>query len=90
MLSEYKPLIKNQEGLALTGVAQWIECQPANQNVTSWIPSQGTCLGFRTGQVPSRGCTRGNHKLTFLSLSPSLSLCLKQANKNLFKKLRRD
>ena len=31
--------------LALTGVAQWIECWPANQRVLSLIPSQGTCLG---------------------------------------------
>ena len=30
------------------------------------------------GQVPSGGCTRGNHTLMFLSLSsPSLPLCLK-------------
>ena len=29
----------------LAGVAQWIECQPANQRVTGSIPSQGTCLG---------------------------------------------
>ena len=28
--------------LALPGVAQWVEHQPANQKVTSWIPSQGT------------------------------------------------
>ena len=33
--------------LALTGVAQWIERQPANQRVASSIPSQGTCLGCR-------------------------------------------
>ena len=31
---------------ALAGVAQWIECWPANQKVTSSIPSQGTCLGL--------------------------------------------
>ena len=31
--------------LALAGVAQWIECQPANQRVAGSIPSQGTCLG---------------------------------------------
>ena len=36
-------------GKALTGVTQWIECQPANQRVTSSIPSQGTCLGFGPG-----------------------------------------
>ena len=29
---------------ALAGVAQWIECQPANQKVAGWIPSQGTFL----------------------------------------------
>ena len=32
---------------ALAGVAQWIECWPANQKVTGSIPSQGTCLGYR-------------------------------------------
>ena len=31
--------------MALAGVAQWIELQPANQRVASLIPSQGTCLG---------------------------------------------
>ena len=29
------------------------------------------------GQVPSRGRVRGNHTLVFVSLSPSLPLCLK-------------
>ena len=33
----------------LAGVAQWIECQPANQRVEGSIPSQGTCLGCRPG-----------------------------------------
>ena len=36
-------------GLALAGVAQWIECWPANQRVTNWIPNQGTRLGCRQG-----------------------------------------
>ena len=31
--------------LALAGVAQWIECRPANQRIAGLIPSQGTCLG---------------------------------------------
>ena len=35
--------------LALAGVAQWIECGPANQRVASSIPSDGTCLGCRPG-----------------------------------------
>ena len=31
--------------LALAGVAQWIECGPANQRVAGSILSQGMCLG---------------------------------------------
>ena len=34
---------------ALAGVAQWTECQPANQRVASSIPSQGTYLGLEPG-----------------------------------------
>ena len=34
---------------ALAGVAQWIECWPANQRVAGSIPSQGTCLGYWQG-----------------------------------------
>ena len=34
---------------ALADVAQWIEYWPANQRVTSLIPSQGTCLGYGPG-----------------------------------------
>ena len=33
----------------LAGVAQWIECRPANQRVAGLIPSQGTCLGCGPG-----------------------------------------
>ena len=45
-------------------MAQWIECQPANQRVGAhaWV----------VGWVPGRGCTRGNHTLMFLFLSFSL------------------
>ena len=42
---------------ALAGVAQWIECQPANQKVTGLIPSQGTCLGC--GPDPEVAHARG-------------------------------
>ena len=35
--------------LALAGVAQWIECQPANQTVAVLIASEGTCLGCGPG-----------------------------------------
>ena len=38
------------------------------------------------GQVPSRGHTRDNHTLMFLSLSPSLPSCLSKINKILKKK----
>ena len=34
---------------ALAGVAQWIECQPANPRVAGLIPSQGTRLGCGLG-----------------------------------------
>ena len=57
----YSEVNKTVSG-ALAGVAQWIECQPVNQMVTSLIPSQGTC------QVPSGEHVRGNHTLMFLSL----------------------
>ena len=42
-----KPIKKWAKALAV--VAQWIECRPANQRVTSSIFSQGTCLGCRPG-----------------------------------------
>ena len=51
--------------MALAEVAQWIECGPVNQRVSSLIPSQATCLG------PQCGVLRGNHTLMFLSLSYS-------------------
>ena len=38
-----------KENAALAGVAQWIECQPANQRVDGCIPSQGSRLGGRPG-----------------------------------------
>ena len=41
-------LLRKMEG-ALAGVAQWVECQPVNREVTGLIPSQGTCLGCGSG-----------------------------------------
>ena len=66
---------------ALAGVAQWIECRPANQRVASSIPRQRTCLGCGPGP-PWRGVwgggggggggsARGNH-----TIDASLSLFL--------------
>ena len=47
-------------GYALAGVAQWIEHWPADQRVIGLTPSQGTCLGCRTG--PWLGvCERQQH-----------------------------
>ena len=45
----HKESTQKLEAVALAGVAQWIEHQPANQRVASLIPSQGTCLGCRPG-----------------------------------------
>ena len=42
-------MVLNSFTVALAGVAQWIECQPANQKVAGLIPSQGTCLGCGPG-----------------------------------------
>ena len=45
----YNNELSEREIKALAGVAQWIECLPANQRVASSIPNQGTCLGCRPG-----------------------------------------
>ena len=63
----------NYEIIAVVGVAQWIECWPLNQKVTSSIPTEGTCLGCGPGGVMQEAtdqcisCT-----LMFLSLSISV------------------
>ena len=54
--------------VALAGVAQWIECQTANQKVTGLIPSQGTCLGCGPGTQYSP-CERQRYIDVSLSLS---------------------
>ena len=53
---------------AMAGVAQWIECWRVNQKVSSSIPVRA--YAWAVGQVPSRGCPRGNHTLMFPSLLP--------------------
>ena len=60
--------------LALAGVAQWIEGQPANQRIAGSIPNQGTCLGCRLG--PQLGPHERQPHI-HVSLSPLLPLCLK-------------
>ena len=58
-------ILKRYKEVALAAVAQWIEHWPVNRRVTSYIPSQGTCLGGRSH--PQQGAARGNHTLTYLS-----------------------
>ena len=60
--------------MALAGVAQWVERQPANRKVAGSIPSQGTSLDYRPG--PQLGmCERQliNISLAHRCFSPSLS-----------------
>ena len=44
--------------LTLAGVAQWIECQPVNQEIAGSIPVRAHA--WVVGQVPSWGHARGN------------------------------
>ena len=66
-----------KEDIALTGVAQWIECQPASRRVTGSIPTQGTYMpGFRAGS-PVGDMREATDGCFSPSLSPSLPLSLK-------------
>ena len=70
---------------ALAGVAQWIECLPANLRVTGSIPCQGTRLGSRPG--PQLGvCER---QPTDVSLPLSLPSPLSE-NKYFLKRVGQD
>ena len=61
------------------GLMDWaLACE---LGVTGLVPGWGTCLGYGPGQVPIRGCVRGNHTLMFLSFSFSLSSPLSKINK---------
>ena len=58
---------------ALTGMAQWTECQSVNQKVVGLIPGQGTCLDGGPG--PRLGmCKRqpNDVSLAHQCFSPSL------------------
>ena len=55
-------------------MAQWIECRPVNQRITSSIPGQGTCLGCEPG--PLYGAYERQPHIS-PSLSPSLLFSLK-------------
>ena len=61
--------------ITLAVVTQWIEHWPANQKVTSSIPSQGKYLGC--GQFPGWGCVWGaSDRLFFSHISVSLPFFL--------------
>ena len=70
-----KCTIKINFTFTLAGVAQWIECRPANQGVAHSIPSQCTCLGCRPGPQwgPHKGQSHIDVSLHF-SLFPSLKI----------------
>ena len=68
-----KITIMKMKSIALAGVAQWIELQSANQKVFGLIPSQGTCLGCRSG--PQLGtCERQLIDVSLTNQYISLSL----------------
>ena len=69
-------LVDKELGGALDGVAQWIECQTANQGVTGSIPSQGTSLGCGPGHQLGAH-ERQPHIDVSPSFSPSLPPSLK-------------
>ena len=64
---------------ALAGVAQWIECQSANQGIAGLIPRQGTCLGCGLG--PQCRGVRAWEATTHWCFSVSLSLSLPHSRK---------
>ena len=68
---------------ALAGVAQWIECCPANWKVASSIPGYGTRLDWAQAKLPSLGVGETTNQYfsqtwMFLYLSFSLSSPLSQ------------
>ena len=55
---------------ALAGVAQWIECPPANQRLL--VEFLVRAHAWVAGYVPSAGSTTGTYILMFLSLPSPL------------------
>ena len=67
----------------LVGVAQWVECPPANLSVASSIPGQGTYLDCGPGsQLGVWKRQPINVSLTHQSFSPSFSPSLPLSLKN--------
>ena len=59
-------VIKKKKDLALAGVVDWAQ---AYEPKGCWFDSQSGAHAWVTGQVPSWGHMRDNHKSMFLSLS---------------------
>ena len=57
---------------ALTGVAQWIECQPANLNITGLMHMPGLCARSPVGGMWEATNRYLSHTSVFLSISFSL------------------
>ena len=70
---------KKKCGLALAGVAQWIESWPVSQKVTGLVPGQDT--GLSCGPSPQLGVCKRQPIVSltyrYFSLSPSLPRFLK-------------
>ena len=61
---------RQKVGHALAGVAQWIECWPANQRPLIQFPLKAHA--WVAGQAPSWGCARGNGLMYLLHIDVSL------------------
>ena len=72
--------LKNSS-VGLAGVAQWIECQPANQKVTCSIP----CLGHMPGLWARSPVEGAGEATTHSCFSPSLSPSLPLSKNKIFK-----
>ena len=83
--NHHQPLQRRIFSLGWCGSVDWV---PASKPQGYRFDSQSGHIPVRfdMGQVPSRGCSRGNDSLIFLS--PSLPLPVKQIN-TIFKKIKR-
>ena len=82
----FKLNTKFEANMSLACVAQWTECWPVHQRVTSSIPGQGTCLDCGPG--PQLGTWDKQPHIDISSLYFSLPSPLSKINfKKSFKKL---
>ena len=61
-----------KENINSPGWCGSVDCLKACNPKGHWFDSQSRAHAWVAGQVPSRGRTRGNHTLLFLSLSFSI------------------